>query len=126
MSPFVVLQWKAANLLFLATATRCLLGRLERVDLGVLGLDLDLYMGCEVAYPVEPFFRRRRISGADLSNGPVSNTLTSFAVFYNHLAGAAGEYTSLLPPERTLSTAKYGLTLHGFPPLYVQQFRVKS
>jgi hypothetical protein len=88
------------------------LGSLERVDLEVFGLDLDLDMGCKITYTVKPFLTRRRISAADLSDSPFNYALAPFTIIDYNLTCAVREYTTLFPPESTLDAGKNRLTLH--------------
>lgn len=89
-----------------------LLGCLERIDLEFFGLDLNLYMGCEVADSGRPFLHWSGVSAADPANGAVDDSVTPFAILHNGLARAFTENASLFSPESTLGTWEYRLTLH--------------
>jgi len=90
----------------------CFLGSLERVDLEVFSLDLDLDVGCVITDTVQPFLLRSRISATDLSYGTFNYTLTTFTIIDYHLTRTVREYTTLFPPESTLDAGKNRLTLH--------------
>lgn len=90
----------------------CFLGSLERVDLEVFSLDLDLDVGGKIADTVQPFLLRGRISAADLSYGTFNYALTTLAIIYYHLTRTVREYATLFSPESTLYAGKYCLTLH--------------
>src|SRR5512137_2117751 len=79
-----------------------LLGSLEGVDLGFLGLDLHLHMGREVANPHGPFPLGGWVGAADLADGPIDDPLAPLAVLHNGLTGPLCEDAALLPPERAL------------------------
>jgi hypothetical protein len=82
---FLPSKYRVACGLFFLSATRSFFGSLERVDLKIFGLDLNLDVGSKVADAVQPFFLRSRICTAYLADGAVNNSLTTLAIFNNNL-----------------------------------------
>jgi hypothetical protein len=99
-------------MLLLLFGTCCLLGCFEGVDLGVVGLELNFHVGCEVANAGGPFLRRSRVCVADFADGAIDNPLATFAVFHDLLARTLGKDATLFTSKSTLGTRKNGLTLH--------------
>ncbi len=98
--------------LFLLFGTGSFFGSFERVDLGVINLDIDFDVGGKVADSADPFLGRRWISAANLTDRAGHYALAPFTVFGYSLTGTIRKYTPLFPPKGTLGTCKYGLTLH--------------
>ena len=96
MAPFSVNDFELLLLAAFAAAAGSLLGGLERVDLEVFCLDLDLDMGGKVADAIDPFFGRCRVCAAYLTNCSAYDSVAALAVFNNWLAGTLWKNTTLL------------------------------
>ena len=71
--------------LFLLLGACCFLGSLERVDLEVFCLDLNLDVSCKITDTVQPFLLRGRIRATYFSDSPFNYALTPFTIICNNL-----------------------------------------
>jgi hypothetical protein len=105
----------AGGLLLLFLRPCSLLGCLQRVNLGVVRLELNLDVGSKVAKAGGPFLLGSRVGAADLADGAGYNPFTTFAILHDDLARAFGKDATLFSPEGTLGTWNNCLTLHNKP-----------
>jgi len=97
------------NLLF---AGGCFLGSLERIDLGIIGLDFDFHVRSEVADAALPFLFRGGIGAAYLPDCAFDDPVAPFTIFDGDLTGPLRIDAPLFPPESALLPGQNCLTLH--------------
>jgi hypothetical protein len=82
--PYNTIRCGTVRLLFLAAG--CLLGCLERVNLEFFTLDFHFDVSGEITNSTQPLASRRRVRGADLTNGTYGDPLTALTIVVDHLA----------------------------------------
>jgi len=106
-----------------AFASSSLFRCLERVDLGICGLNFDAAVGGKIANFLIPLLLGGGSYGADASDAAVDNPLASFALFNDRLTAVTIKDTALLGPKSTLGPGLDSLTLHESSPSFLVMFR---